>query len=320
VHGSILVSADVERRQAASLEQAAPGIPRRVLQPDDPSAGVADVEVAYFSGDLFPDRVRPLASALRAIPDLRWLHTFSAGVDDRFFQRMLARGIRISTSSGASAVPIAQTVMLYLLALSRDLPGWLADQAARRWAPRGIVDLQGRRLLVIGLGPIGLAVARLGVAFGMDVVGLRRTPRGDEPCHTLPLSKLSDQLCEADAVVLALPLQAETRGLLGAAELALMKPDALVVNVGRGEVVDELALVAALVAGRLGGAGLDVFEVEPLPQDSALWSLPNVIVTPHSSGTSSGNLLRADEIFLANLERYVAGESLRNEALEVEGG
>lgn len=303
----------MEQRRAAELERAAPGVRRVVLELEGPTAGLDAVEVAYFSGDLFPDHVKPLARSLREVPALRWLHTFSAGVDDRFFQRLLDQGVRISTSSGAGAVPIAHTVMMYLLALSRDLPGWLEDQAARRWNPRSVVDLQGRRLLVVGLGPIGLAVARLGLAFGMQVTGFRRSPTGDEPCPTRTLAELAAALPEADAVVLALPLQPETEGLLGAEQLARMRPDAIVVNVGRGGLVDEPALVEALRSGRLGGAGLDVFALEPLPEESPLWTLPNVIVTPHSSGTTPSNLPRADEIFVENLARYVRGEPLRNE-------
>lgn len=314
MQGSLLLSPDAESRLRDRLQERAPELPRVVLALDGETPGLDRVEAAYFSGDLFPDHVRPLARALRAIPALRWLHTFSAGVDDRFFQRMLRAGVRISTSSGAGAVPIAHTVMLYLLALSRDLPGWLGDQARRRWNPRPVVDLQGRRLVVAGLGPIGLAVARLGLAFGMRVVGLRRVPRGDEPCETRPLSALRELLPQADALVLALPLQPETRGLLGAGELSLMRSDAVVVNVGRGDLVDEAALAEALVAGRLGGAGLDVFQVEPLPEESPLWTLPNVIVTPHSSGTTPDNQRRADEIFVENLGRYRRGEPLQNEA------
>ncbi len=313
MQGSLLVSPGVERRQAAALERAAPGVLRLVLDLEGPTPGIESVEAAYFSGDLFPDNVRPLARSLREAPGLSWLHTFSAGTDDRFFQRMLEQGVRISTSSGAGAVPIAQTVMLYLLALSRDLPGWLSDQAARRWNPRSVVDLQGRRLLVVGLGPIGLAVARLGQAFGMRVTGLRRAPKGDEPCETRRLDELPALLPGADAVVLALPLRPETQGLLGATELAAMKPDAIVINVGRGGLVDEAALVQALQSSGIGGAGLDVFEVEPLPGESPLWTLPNVIVTPHSSGTTPSNGPRADEIFIENLARYVRGEALRNE-------
>jgi len=245
---------------------------------------------------------------------LHWLHTFSAGVDHRWFRSLRQRGVRITTSSGAAAVPIAQSVILYLLALSRNLPAWLEAQRQRVWAPHNIRDLQGLVLGVVGLGPIGLEVARLGAALRMRVVGLRRAPRGDEPCETWPLPRLHELLALADAVVLALPLSAETRHLLDASAIAAMKPGALLVNVGRGELVDEVALTAALENGALGGAGLDVFEKEPLPPESALWSLPGVIVTPHASGHTQGNSVRAEAIFLDNLARFSRGDALLNEA------
>ncbi len=312
--GAILVSDGVEARWGAELERIAPGRPRQVLRAAGPAPDHDAVEIAYFSFDLFPERAREAAIAALKSPNLRWLHSFSAGVDDPFFQTLRDRGVSLTTSSGAQAVPIAHTVMTYLLALSRDLRGWLDDQAARRWAPRPIDDLQGRTLGVVGLGPIGLEVARLGAAFGMEVVGLRRRPRGDEPCETWPIERLADLLPRADALVLALPLTDDTRGLIEADALARMKPGALLVNVARGSIVDEGALVEALRSGHLGGAGLDVFEQEPLPEDSPLWGMSNVIVTPHSSGTSPGHHERATEIFLGNLGRYVAGAPLRNEA------
>lgn len=311
--GSILVTDAVERRYAERLERAAPGVPRVLLEDEPRAETLTDVEVVYFSGDLFPDRMRPFLLSLREVPRLGWMHTFSAGVDGRFFEKTLERGARLSTSSGAQAVPIAHTVMLYLLALTRDLPGWHEEQKQRVWRPRNVRELEGLRLCVVGLGPIGLEVARLGAAFGMDVVGVRRTPRGDEPCQTVRLDALGALLPSVDALVLALPLSEETQGLIDAPALAAMKNDALLVNVGRGGLVDERALCAALRAGELGGAGLDVFEVEPLPEESPLWELPNVIVTPHSSGTCDGNDARATEIFLDNLARYVRGEPLRNE-------
>lgn len=312
--GALLVSAEVEARHAAALDAAAPGVPRVVLEADGTRRGdPAAVELAYFSGDLYPERVRDFALALRDAPRLRWLHTFSAGVDHPWFQALRARGIRLTTSSGAHAVPIAHTVLLYLLALSRGLPAWMDAQRRRGWEPHPVVELPGLVLGVVGLGPIGLEVARLGAAFGMRVIGVRRTPRGDEPCETWPLARLDELVALADALVLALPLTDGTRHLLDAARLARMKRGAWLVNVGRGALVDEAALVEALREGRLGGAGLDVFETEPLPPESPLWEMPNVIVTPHSSGNTPGNLVRATGIFLDNLGRFVRGEPLRNE-------
>jgi phosphoglycerate dehydrogenase-like enzyme len=313
VRGSILISDNVEADYGEALDRVAPGVPRLVARAGGPSPDPSRVEVVYFSGDLYPERIRELAIAALKAEGLAWLHSFSAGVDDNFFQILLDRGVRLTTSSGAHAVPIAHTAMLYLLAFSRDLRGWQRDQDARRWNPRNIRDLQGRMLGVVGLGPIGREVARLGRSFRMQVVGLRRRPRGDEPCETWTLDRLGELLTKVDYLVLALPLTDQTRHLIDAAALARMKPDALLVNVARGEIVDEAALVEALREGRIGGAALDVFEREPLPETSPLWTLPNAIVTPHSSGTNPGNLVRATELFLDNLGRYLQGEVLRNQ-------
>jgi D-2-hydroxyacid dehydrogenase (NADP+) len=311
--GAMLVSEAVAEAAADRFAEVAPGRSCVVLQDEHAPASLADVELAYFSADLFPDRTRALARALHQVPQLRWFHSFSAGVDHPWFQRMLAQGVRVTTSSGASAVPIAQTALLYILALSRNLAGWQRDQQARRWYPRDVEDVSGQRLLVVGLGPIGLELARLGAGLGMEVIGIRRTPRGDEPCETWPLERLDALLPRTDWLALALPLVPETTHLIDARRLALLPRTARLLNVGRGALVDEAALVDALERGRLGGAGLDVFEEEPLPEASGLWSLPNVIVTPHSAGTNPGNALRATEIFFDNLVRYERGEPMRNE-------
>jgi phosphoglycerate dehydrogenase-like enzyme len=315
VKGAVLVSDGVEARYADRLEAAAPGVPRVVVHPDGPDGDLSAVKVAYFSIDVFPHRSRDFLRAVIDAKGLEWFHTMSAGVDDPFFQGLLDRGIRLTTSSGAQAVPIAHTVMLYLLALSRDLRGWLDAQERREWRPRDVRDLQGRSLAVIGLGPIGLEVARLGAAFGMEVTGFRRSVRGDEPCRTEPVARLADALPTTEYLVVAAPLTDETRGLIDAAALRALPREAVIVNNARGELIDEAALIEALERGEIAGAALDVFETEPLPEASRLWSLPNVIVTPHSSGTSPGNFHRATEIFLDNLARYVRGEGLRNEVM-----
>jgi phosphoglycerate dehydrogenase-like enzyme len=311
--GAILVSDVVEDRHGVALSRIAPERPRVVLRGEQVDGDTEAIEIVFFSGDVYPDRTRYLAKALVNAPNLCWFHSFSAGVDHPWFQRLLEQGVQLTTSAGASAVPIAHTVMLYILALSRDLRGWIRDQERAIWNERHVVDLQGKLLGVVGVGHIGAEVARLGGAFGMRVIGLRRSPRGDEPCETWPLERLDELLARVDYLVLALPLNDASTRLLSAQRLAMMKPGAFVVNVGRGGLIDEQALVAALERGTLAGAGLDVFEVEPLPAESRLWQLANVIITPHSSGTNPGNNERACQIFLANLTRYQAGEPLRNQ-------
>ena len=309
----VLVSDRVVSDAGAALREAAGDFSLLVLRPEATLADPERAEIAYFSGDLFPARAREFVLALVKAEGLRWLHVFSAGVDHPWFQQLLARGVRITTSSGASAVPIAQTVTLYLLALSRDLRKWTDAQQRKAWEPHDIVDLQQQVLGVLGMGPIGREVARLGTALHMRVVGMTRSPKGDEPCETWPLSRLRELLPQVDWLVLALPLTSETRGILSADAIARMKPGACVLNVGRGDLVDETALGKALESGALGGAGLDVFAEEPLSPESPLWSLPNVIITPHSSGTTPANYPRATAIFVENLRRWRKGEALVNE-------
>ncbi len=306
----LLVSDQVEAHVGSEIDRVAPGLARVVLRGDGPDADPARVTAAFFSGDLYPDRVREFVIALAKAEHLRWLQTFSAGIDHPWFRSLIDRGVVVTTASGASAVPIAHTVFAYLLALSRDLRAFEAAQQRGEWQPRDVVDLAGSTLGIVGLGPIGLEVARLGRAFDMHVIGLRRTPRGDEPCETWPLARLPELLPRADWLVLALPLTPQTHHLLDAAAFERLKPGARLVNVGRGALVDEAALVRALQSGRLAGAGLDVFEVEPLPPESPLWSMREVIVTPHCSGKNPGNDRRAERIFVEHLARFARGEPL----------
>ena len=274
---------------------------------------VERITIAFFSNDAWPDRAGAFFKVALSTTNLQWFHSMSAGVDSPVFSTFLERGARLTTSSGASAPPIAGTVMLYLLALSRNLPGWLRAQAAHEWSPEPFYELDGQRLVVVGYGPIGQEVVRLATAFRMDPVVVRRTAKGDETCPVRPLEELADAVSDADAVVVALPLAPETRGILSADVITAMPPTCVFVNVGRGELVDQTALTDALTAGRLAGAGLDVFDPEPLAVDDALWDLPNVIISPHNSGSSNGTTDRVAEIFLDNLGRFVRGDLLRNE-------
>ena len=189
----------------------------------------------------------------------------------------------------------------------------MLDQNAKRWLPQHHPDVEGRTMAVVGLGSIGTEVARIAPAFGIRVIGVRRTPRGDEPCETWALSRLHELLPLVDDLVLTAPLTDATRNIIGATELALLPRGAHLINIGRGQLVDEPALIAALQSGHLGGAALDVFVVEPLPADNPLWDLPNVIVTPHSAGGTPLATQRAADIFAGNLGRYLRNESLINE-------
>jgi len=186
-------------------------------------------------------------------------------------------------------------------------------QSNGEWAWEPWRELEGQRVAVVGFGPIGQEVVRLTTAFGMEPIVVRRRARGDEPCPVRPLSELGDVLAEVDAVVVALPLTPDTKELFSTDLFARMRPTSFFVNVGRGELIDQTALTDALANGRLGGAGLDVTSPEPLPADDPLWTLPNVIITPHNSGSTDGTARRASEMFLSNLEAWVTDGSLPNE-------
>ena len=299
------------------LLYAAPDLDRIRFEPGEVVGEVdmSRIEVAFLSMDMWPHATPAYMSVCLQAPNLRWLHSGSAGVDHPVFRMIIDKGARLSNSSGSSATSIAHHVVLSLLALRRDLAGFLRDQEARRWRTRDVGDLEGTTVGVLGMGPIGAESARLAREFGMNVIGMRRTVTGDEPCETWTLDRLHELLPRLDAIVLALPLAAATRHMIGVDELALLPAGAHIVNVGRGELIDEAALIDALTSGRIGAASLDVTEVEPLPVESPLWSMPNVIITPHSSGSTASTRARAREMFVSEFSRFVHGEPLEREIL-----
>ncbi len=302
-------------QHGAEVSAIAPGLEPVLLVGDEHVSDddLARVTIAFFSHDAWPERARAFIGTALRCPHLAWFHTMSAGIDSPVFSTIVDNGARLTTSSGASAKPIARTAVMYLLALARGLPRMIRAQQRGAWEWQTWRELEGQRLVVAGYGPIGREVVRLGACFGMEPVIVRRAVRGDEPWPTHPLRALAEAVADAGAVVIALPLNDDTRGLVSAELLAAMRPDAFFVNVGRGELVDQQALTAALAAGRLGGAGLDVTTPEPLPSDDPLWRLPNVIITPHNSGSTDGTRRRSVEAFLSNLARWESGEALVNE-------
>jgi phosphoglycerate dehydrogenase-like enzyme len=222
----------------------------------------------------------------------------------------------ITNSKGSNAPPVAEYVLFLMLGLAK-LSRRLADAQARHFWDRDATpeELLGRTVAIVGLGSIGEEVAKRCKPFGMRVIGSKRsvTSRGTGSQHVdelFPPDQLHAMLGEADYVVLAMPLTPETQGMIDAAAIAAMKPGARVINIARGGVVDDAALVDGLRSGHLGGAGLDVFNPEPLPEDSPYWDLPNVIVTPHRSGLTQNT--RAYDIFVENLGRWLRSEPLVN--------
>jgi phosphoglycerate dehydrogenase-like enzyme len=274
---------------------------------------IAGVDVGYM-GEISP-------AQLRAAGALRWIHSPAAGVGNMLFTEMRDSPVVISNSRGMSANVIAEHVLALTLALFRKLPLAIQRQVQRQWAqdemylPPVTRTIVGAAAVVIGVGGIGGAVARRLSALGASVTGIRRDPtrgipegvsRVDSPEHLL------DHLSYADVVVVAAPHTASTRHLIGARELARMRRDGILINVSRGQLVDESALAAALASNTIGGAGLDVFEREPLDPSSPLWTLPNVIITPHTSGFRPDHWDAATDLFSENLRRFESGEPLLN--------
>jgi phosphoglycerate dehydrogenase-like enzyme len=277
------------------------------------------VEAAFFSPDVFPDFSRQFFSAARKSARLKWLHVFNVGIDHPIYAEMLERGVRLTTSSGSTAVPIAHTAIAALLMLARNFPRWIDAQRNRVWRPMQgnevPADLSGQTALILGLGHIGREVARMAKALGLYIVGTRRTLRAvDNPVDELHApDKVAHLLPRAQWLIIACPLTDETRGLIDAEAIARLPRGARIINIARGEIIQEPALIAALASGHLAGAYLDVFQQEPLPPDSPLWAMPNVLITPHNSGAAAGNDRRVFEIFRENLGRWMRGEALLNE-------
>jgi len=256
---------------------------------------------------------------LAAAPELRWVQLISAGVEHVLKPEVLASPVMITNARGMHVTHMSEHVLAYLLAFARCLPECHRAQTRHEWSQDALKDrawtLSGRTAGILGLGAIGQATAVRLAALGMRVIGMRRRNDGPLPpgvTRAVGPEGLDEVLEASEVLVITLPLTDSTRGLLKAPELARLPRGAYVVNVARGAIVDEPALIEALRTGALGGAGLDVFTTEPLPEDSPFWDLPNVIVTPHSSGNYAGYVEQATSIFAANLARWRRGEPLAN--------
>ena len=271
--------------------------------PEEAEGPAAEAEIFYCWG--LPPRF--LGQAKR----LRWIQCMGAGVE-RLLVPELPADVRVTRAAGILGPWMAEYSIGWSLWVTQRMKGFLASQAARRWEPVDPTPLRGQTLWVVGLGDMGRHVARAGRALGMRVIGVTRSGRGPREAERVyRTAARRSGLARAEFVVLTLPLSDATRGLLGAAELGAMKASAWLINVARGPIVDEAALLAALRGGRLGGAVLDVFDTEPLPPEHPFWRMDNVVVTPHISGPSTPREI--GPIFADNLRRYVAGRPLRHQ-------
>jgi phosphoglycerate dehydrogenase-like enzyme len=248
-------------------------------------------------------------------PRLEWVHSFSAGIDRVATPVVRSRGLTVTNARGVFSRPIAEYVVMMCLAIARRLPQLMDLQRERTWQPLRGRELGSLTLGIVGFGSIGSEIGRLLEPFETRILATRRHPeRGDGPANVelLPHDRLDELLARSDVVVVAAPLTDETAGLIGATQLNQMRQDAWLINISRGRLLDEVALRRALEAGSIGGAVLDVFNEEPLPEDSPLYATPNLIVTPHTSWASDRVAERSLDLFVENLRRFAGGEPLAN--------
>ncbi len=302
------LSEEQVRRVRETAPEGAPIVVTRSRAEIEGMLDKIEVVAGWFPASLIP----------RAV-NLRWYQQWSAGADWLLDHPEAAEADFILTNtSGLHAIPITEHVFALLLAFAAELPQALRAQERHAWIPydehEDVFELAGKTMLLVGVGAIGARIARIAAAMDMRVFGIRRDPTvGSAGVETMAgPDELLRLLPQADVVVVTVPLTKATRGMIGKEELLAMKESAILVNVGRGGTVDEDALALVLREGKIAGAGFDVFETEPLPQSSPLWDFENMIITSHYAGITPRYHERALEIFLDNLERYVAGEPLHN--------
>jgi phosphoglycerate dehydrogenase-like enzyme len=328
---SPILSARYRSRDLERIRAAAPGATLVTVSVEGLADGpLDDVEVmlrGWLSSDAF-DRL------LVRAPHLAWVHSATSGVERALTPAALERGLVVTNARGVFSRPIAEYVLMMILAVSRRLPQLLELQRERTWQPLEGAELRDVTVGIVGLGSIGRAVGALATAFGCRVVAVRRRPDGDGGDGTGAAARgdddgspslgeamldrvggpetLPELLAESDFIVLAAPLTPETQDMINAETLAMVKPGAWLINVARGRLIDERALLRALRDGPLGGAVLDTFRDEPLPPLSSFYDMDNVILTPHTAWSSGRVLDRSVELFCDNLRRFAAGEPLLN--------
>ncbi len=256
-----------------------------------------------------------LRSTFLSLPSLRWVHLRAAGLDNLLFPELVASPIPLTNGSGVFSQSLGEFGLAVILYFAKDIRRLLHNQEACRWAPFEVEEIMGQTVGIVGYGDIGRAVASRAHAMGMRVLALKRhAPSEPDPCvdRFYSPSELNAMLHECDFVVAAAPLTAETHHMISDDAIAAMKPSAVVINVGRGPVIDQAALVRALTAGKIKGAGLDVFEREPIPDNDPIYKLPNILISPHSADRTKDWLNNAMRFFLEQYKHFANGQPLQN--------
>ncbi len=307
----LLVIANPDAPHLRVLDQLPPDVTRTVsLDPDELRRAAPEAEVVLNC----MGRKNELEPIFGSLTKLRWMHSLSAGVEKLLFPALVESPVPLTNARGVYKESLGEWVVAAALFFAKDLRRLVNQQNAGKWEQFDVEMLNRQTLGVVGYGEIGKAAASRAKALGMKVLATKR--RASEPDgiadQIFPLDQRGDMIAQSDVIVAAAPNTPETVGLIGEAEFARMKPTAVVVNVGRGPVIDEAAMVRALTERRIRGAALDVFDVEPLPADHPIWKLDNVLLSPHSADHTDTWLEEATEFFVTNFRRYQAGEPLLN--------
>ena len=288
----------------------------RVESPEDVARECPDCDALIIAGSRYNDEVAEIVTKIAK--KIRWIQAGSDGLD-KFVKRSIPEGVVITNTSGTKGRTIAEHAMGLLLALHQKIHVIERHRPTKDWLESRIQmrpitnSIEGHTIVLIGYGHIGKEIARKAKAFDSHVIAINRSGTGDGAAdEILPVEKLHDVLPQADALMLCIPFTKKTRDIIGKAELALMKPTAVIVNVARGELIDTDAMVQALRDGKLAGAGLDVIEPEPLTEDHPLWDLDNVIISPHVAGHGGPLYQRLADLYAENIERFLKDEPLRN--------
>ncbi len=311
---TVLVTADPTLDHLKQLDRLPPET--RIIVSNDrarlreaaPEADVilnADLRDPKLLADTFPYATR-----------VQWVHTMAAGVESALSPEIIQSRVPLTNGRGVYRRPLGEWAVAAMLYFSYDLPRMLRNKEAQRWEPFDVDQIYGHTLGIVGYGAIGQAIAERARPFGMRIVAVRRNPERSAGDPLLDAfyspARVNEMLAECDYVAVSAPNTPETRGMIGKAQIEAMKSTAVIVNVGRGQVIDEAALIAALESNRIRGAGLDVFTTEPLPVGHPFYRLKNVLLSPHCADHTPGWLDRAVEFFLANFDRFRKGEPLQN--------
>jgi len=295
----------IEDESVKAIQRTAPDAEVVAPTKEDLATELADAEIfyGYHSPEVF-----------RGADKLRWIQSVAAGLDAMLDAPLMERGLTITNASGVHAPQVAEAAWALTLALTRGMPTYFRHQQEHHWEWSTHFDLDGATVGIIGLGGIGRRYARVAAAFGMRVLAVdaHDPPRPDTVEAVWSLDRLVELLATADVVLISCPATKETHHLINAELLARMKPTAFLVNIARGDIVDEDALAESLRTGRIAGAGVDVCAAEPLSPESTLWDVPNLIITPHCAGISPNRRRRLIEFFCQNLRRYLDGQLLLN--------